>query len=367
MVTKIDITQFLELAQQHLVFDVRSPGEYSHAHIPEAHNLPLFSDEERKVVGTAYKQRSREDAIKIGLDYFGVKMRTMVEDVERIVKEKKDIPLNKHQKQTVLVHCWRGGMRSAGVAWLLDLYGYNVYTLQGGYKAFRNWVLAQFPAPLSYRIIGGYTGSGKTHLLHRLTKARQTIVDLEGLAHHKGSAFGGLGQPIQPSQEHFENKLALALSRVAEKCTPDTPIWVEDESRRIGHVKVPDALWLRMRKAPIYFLDIPQNVRLDLIMKDYGKFKKDDMVATVMRIRKRLGGLATKEAINHIVEDNYKEAFGILLNYYDKFYKHDLTTRDNLNEQLTTITADTTDPEELSRQILARLREEATPEAEKQN
>lgn len=357
MITQTDINNFLELAREHPVFDVRSPGEYKHAHIPGAHSLPLFSDEERKVVGTAYKQQSREIAIKIGLDYFGVKMRKMVEEVEQLTADKKQ-STDKHTKPIVLVHCWRGGMRSAGVAWLLDLYGFRVYTLKGGYKSFRTWCRAQHATPLPYRVIGGYTGSGKTHLLHRLTKSRQTIIDLEGLAHHKGSAFGGLGQVEQPTQEMFENRLALRINEIITGIAPDTPVWVEDESRRIGNIHIPENVWHQMRLAPVYFLDIPQEARLEQITKDYGKFKKDDMVATVMRIRKRLGGLATKNAINYIVENNYKECFRILLNYYDKFYSHDLTKRDNLKEQLRTIPADTTDADVLAKKIITLTRSE---------
>jgi len=185
MVQKVEVEEFLSLARQYPVFDVRSPGEYQHAYIPGAYNLPLFTDEERKLVGTLYKQDSREQAIKAGLDYFGLKMRKMVEEVEAM------------NSKTVLVHCWRGGMRSAGVAWLLDLYGFKVYTLVGGYKSFRKWVLARFEKPYPFQVVGGYTGSGKTELLKELATKGHTIIDLEGIAHHKGSAFGALGEAAQ--------------------------------------------------------------------------------------------------------------------------------------------------------------------------
>ena len=241
-IQKLTIEEFLALAQQHPVLDVRSSGEYTHAHIPGAHNLPLFNDEERKAVGTAYKQQSRETAIKIGLDFFGVKMKAMVEEAEKIVggwqltvgKEQKKVSSTQlavgkghiangnklpasEQRQLrtancVLLHCWRGGMRSAGVAWLLDLYGFKVYTLVGGYKAYRKWVLAQFEKEYNFNIIGGYTGSGKTLLLHELVKEKQTVVDLEALACHKGSAFGAFGEKEQPGQEMFENLLAQRLN-----------------------------------------------------------------------------------------------------------------------------------------------------------
>ncbi|MEI2739338.1 MAG: tRNA 2-selenouridine(34) synthase MnmH [Chitinophagaceae bacterium] len=202
-IEKIHIEQFLELAKQHPVLDVRSPGEYKHAHIPGAHSLPLFTDEERKVVGTAYKQESREQAIKLGLDFFGLKMRKMVEEVEQLSPDSK----------TVLVHCWRGGMRSAGIAWLLDLYGFKVYTLIGGYKKFRNYVLDTFKLPFQLNILGGYTGSGKTELLKALREKGEKVIDLEGIANHKGSAFGNIGMPAQPGQEMFENILATELRK----------------------------------------------------------------------------------------------------------------------------------------------------------
>lgn len=159
-VRKTGVEDFLELAKSYPVLDVRSPGEYAHAHIPGAISFPLFSDEERKVVGTSYKQTSRESAIKIGLDYFGPKMRPMVELVEAIT-ESQLTSTDKPASRTILVHCWRGGMRSGAVAWLLDLYGFNVYTLAGGYKKFRNWVIEIYSQPVLLKILGGFTGSGK--------------------------------------------------------------------------------------------------------------------------------------------------------------------------------------------------------------
>ncbi len=318
---KLNIEEFLSLANEHPVFDVRSPGEYNHAHIPDAHSFPLFTDEERKVVGTTYKQQSREQAIKTGLDYFGVRMRKMVEEADRICGADK----------TVLVHCWRGGMRSAGVAWLLDLYGYKVYTLNGGYKQFRKWVLEQFVQEYQFHILSGYTGSGKTHVLHALKKNDEQIIDLEGLAHHKGSAFGNIGMPLQPSQEMFENKLAVELVKASKT---HLPIWIEDESQRIGDVNVPIDLWKQMRKKPLFFLDIPFEERLRHIVEEYGKLPKEKLVNAVIRIKKRLGGLETKEAINALVEDKTEDSFRILLSYYDKWYLKGLHNRAGLETLL---------------------------------
>lgn len=310
-IQKLAIDDFLQLAKEHTVIDVRSPGEYNHAHIPGALSLPLFNDEERKVVGTTYKQQSRENAIKIGLEYYGTKMRTMVEQVEEWLRDKQD--------KTVLVHCWRGGMRSAGVAWLLDLYGFKVYTLVGGYKAFRTKVLAEFKKPYSFNIIGGYTGSGKTEVLHKMSGS---IVDLEAIAGHRGSAFGAIAGVAQPSQEMFENRLALQLMQHAGQ-----NIWLEDESQRVGHVNIPHELWKQMRASEVYFLEIPFEERLQYIVAGYGKKDKEKLINAIIRIQKRLGPLETKTAINHLLEDNISDCFAILLKYYDKQYKKGLLER----------------------------------------
>ena len=325
--------EFLSLADSSLVLDVRSPAEYAHAHIPGAYSLPLFDNEERKIVGTAYKQESREKAIRIGLDFFGPKMRPMVETVEQL--------LSAASSTTVLVHCWRGGMRSGGVAWLLDLYGFNVYTLMGGYKSFRQEALRQFETQIPIRIIGGYTGSGKTAILQKLERLGESVIDLEAMANHKGSAFGHLGLPPQPAQEMFENLLAMKLRSLHRQ--PLHRVWIEDESLRIGSLVIPQPFYKQMRSAPCYFLDIPFRERLDYILGDYGRADRDNLVAAVLRIQKRLGGLETKTAINCLIENDLDGAFDILLNYYDKWYLKGLHSREP-GTPVITISANGVDP-----------------------
>ena len=212
-VKRLQIDEFLEGSANSLLLDVRSPAEYHHGHIPGALSLPLFSNDERKVVGTIYKQQSRENAIKTGLDYFGPKMRPMVETVESLIKNSTDL----QDKRTVFVYCWRGGMRSAGIAWLLDLYGFKVFTLTGGYKAYRRLAAQLFSYPFHLKMLGGFTGSGKTKILEELKKKGEDVIDLELLAHHKGSAFGGIDMPEPPSQEEFENRLAYELLQLKNK------------------------------------------------------------------------------------------------------------------------------------------------------
>lgn len=331
MIKKITVEAFLELSKSHLVLDVRSPGEYNHAHIPLAFSLPLFNNEERKVVGTTYKQESREKAIKVGLKYFGKKMVKMVEEVDELVARHKASDKTTYDSglktnATVLVHCWRGGMRSAGVAWLLDLYGFKVYTLIGGYKAYRNWVLQQFTREYNINIIGGNTGSGKTRVLKELQKKNELIIDIEGIANHKGSAFGNIGLPKQPSQEMFENLFAEQLSTISSL---SSTVWMEDESQRIGDVNIPTRLFRYMRTRPVFFLDIPFEERLDHIVEEYGKLEREKMVNAIIRIQKRLGSLEAKNAVNHLMENNIKDCFRILLKYYDKWYEKSMQLREN--------------------------------------
>lgn len=358
-VQKLTIQEFVQLAKASPVLDVRSPGEYLHAHIPGAYSLPLFTDEERKVVGTAYKQQNRKTAIKMGLDYFGVKMRSMVEAVETLINDRNSLTAKRmdaiNGQQTtdnVLVHCWRGGMRSAGVAWLLDLYGFKVYTLAGGYKAYRKWVREQFEIPCDLKILGGYTGSGKTLVLQQLQQAGLPVIDLEKIACHKGSAFGGMDDKPQPGQEMFENLLALSLSEQA--LVPGGSVWLEDESQRIGNVKIPDQFWKKMRSSELFFLNIPFEERLQYITQEYGVLETEKLQQAITRIQKRLGGLETKNALGFLTEQNHLECFRILLKYYDKWYSKGLYNRHAVNELLKEVPFSTIDVESITASLIQK-------------
>lgn len=333
-IKKISVDTFLELAKSTPVIDVRSPGEFHHASFPGARSIPLFSDEERKIVGTLYKQQGRQRAIKAGLDFFAPKMNSMIDEAEKIAGKIKN---QTDKLPPVIIHCWRGGMRSAGVAWLFDLYGFEVYTLTGGYKAFRRWVLSQFDIDYNIRILGGFTGSAKTDLIHFLQQQERAVIDLEGLASHKGSAFGALGQPAQPGQEMFENNLALALFSVKDKT-----FWLEDESQRIGKLNIPHAFWNTMRTKPVFFLDIPFEKRLDYIVKTYGAHDKVKIGEAILRIERKLGGLETKNALQFLSENNTEACFRILLQYYDKLYSKSLANRENPHQLINKISCDST-------------------------
>ncbi|MGZ8554291.1 MAG: tRNA 2-selenouridine(34) synthase MnmH [Chitinophagaceae bacterium] len=340
-IEKIHIDRFLELGKKYPILDVRSPGEYNHAHIPGAHNLPLFTDEERKIVGTAYKQQDRETAIKKGLDFFGPKMRAMVEQVETLASS---LSAYRGSKQ-LLIHCWRGGMRSEAVAWLLDLYGFRVCTLVGGYKSYRHKIIGTFSYPFRFNLLSGYTGSGKTYLLDELKNKGGAVIDLEKLACHKGSAFGNIGMPKQPTQEMFENLLGEELQAFIESNDVNDygssrncgPIWLEDESQRIGQINIPHDLWKSMMRSPVFFIDIPFEERLRHIEQEYGELDRERVAEAIVRIKKRLGGVETKMALQHLEAGDIASCFRILLKYYDKLYCKALNNRDQSKALLTSM------------------------------
>ena len=342
-VEKIEIENFLRLSEECPVLDVRSPAEFNHAHIPGAYSIPLFTDEQRAVVGKAYVKESRQVAVDHGLNYFSERMKIIPGEVTEIINDRQN---NNQFSSPILVHCWRGGMRSEAVAWLMNLYGYKVYLLKGGYKSFRRWALSQFEKKYSLNVLGGFTGSGKTGVLKELKEKGKYVIDLEALANHKGSAFGALGEKVQPEHEMFENLLAIELSKInnandkkeAHSNDNNDQIWIEDESVHIGKVGIPKTFWQQMRSSPLFFIDIPFEERVNYIVNTYGKFDNKELSECVLKIQKRLGGLDTKNAIHFLSENNLTETFSILLKYYDKMYEKSLNNRENIHSLLNKVT-----------------------------
>ena len=322
-IQKIEIKELLLLKKSLPILDVRSPGEFQQAHIPKAFSFPIFTNEERKMIGTAYKQTSREKAIKIGLDFFGKNLVSFIERTETILKE------NSSTTREVIVHCWRGGMRSSAMAWLLNLYGFKVYLLIGGYKTYRHWVLKQFENDFPLHIISGCTGSNKTGLLHELKKQNHAVIDLEGLAKHKGSTFGNLDEHPQPTQEQFENHLAEELHLAFQN--NNQTIWIEGESQRIGQVNLPNVFYKQMLSKATSKLDIPFDERLEHIMQEYGKYDVEKIEKAIIRITKKLGGLETKNAIEFLKAGDLKNCYSIILKYYDRLYRKSAFTNDEKN------------------------------------
>lgn len=323
MPVSLSPADFLAKSQSFPIIDVRSPAEYAHAHIPSAINIPLFDNEERAKVGTYYKQAGKDAAVLLGLKLVGPKLANFVTQSKAL------------NSQEVLVHCWRGGMRSGSFAWLLETAGLRVSTLTGGYKAYRNHLLQAFSEPKNILILGGTTGSGKTETLHELQKLGEQVIDLEKLACHKGSSFGMLGQMVQPSTEQFENQ----LYQVWQQLDPNKRIWIEDESRRIGSCLVPLAFWQQLQSAPVVILNVPLAERIQFLVEHYGYFDHQLLREALGRIKKRLGGQHHQAAIEALAQGDYATVAEITLVYYDKTYRYDLAKRDASQIQEISVTS----------------------------
>lgn len=306
----LNVDQFLTAPG--VLLDTRSPGEYEQGRIPGAVNLPLFTNADRAAVGTCYKQQGQEQAIELGLAIVGPKLLNLVQLAKTLAPDRR-----------VRLHCWRGGMRSSSMAWLLETAGLEVTLLADGYKAFRRWASMILSRPLPIITLGGMTGSGKTALLDALADRGEQILDLEQLAHHRGSSYGGLGLPAQPTNEQFENAIAIAWANFAAH----RPVWIEAESRRIGLCRVPDRLFGLMTQAPIVQIERSRVDRIAILQKVYGAIAPADLIAATARLTRKLGGQQAQAAIAHIQTGDLASAIDIVLNYYDKAYLYDLQRR----------------------------------------
>jgi tRNA 2-selenouridine synthase len=313
---KIDVERFLELAGSITVIDVRSPREFINGHIPEAVNIPLFDDDERIAVGTKYKKEGRIPAILEGLKLTGPLMASKLE-----------LALEKAIGGKLLVHCWRGGMRSEAMAWLFSLGDIETEVLEGGYKSYRHYILNSFSEKRKMIVLGGMTGSGKTHILRYLSRYGQQVIDLEGLANHKGSAFGSLGQPPQPTTEQFANDLFNEWKQLNK----NNLFWVEDESRNIGTAYIPDSFYLNMQDTRAIILMMDSKTRLPRLIEEYSTYPPESLKTSIIRISKRLGGDNTRDALEAVEAGNFARAIEITLSYYDKAYMYGLKKKNSNN------------------------------------
>jgi tRNA 2-selenouridine synthase len=332
---KIEITKFLELAEITPVIDVRSPKEFNTGHIPGAFNIPLFDDRERETVGVTYKKEGRFSAIIKGLELTGPSMNLKLQEAH-----------NSATKGKLLVHCWRGGMRSEAMAWLFSLGDIKTEVLYGGYKSFRQCVLSSLSEQRKMIILGGMTGSSKTHILHRIQAYGNQVIDLEGIANHKGSAFGALGQLPQPSSEHFANLLFDQWKRISK----NSPVWLEDESRNIGSVFMPDGFYDNLQSAPAIVLMLEREIRLPRLIEEYSGYPPKLLKASVLKIRKRLGGDNTNDALRAVDSGNIAKAIDITLKYYDKAYMYGISKR--ISEDIIYVESDTDDIEENASKVV---------------
>jgi tRNA 2-selenouridine synthase len=315
----VEISAILKDIGRWQIIDVRSPCEFSSGHIPGAINIPLFSDEERARVGTLYKQTSPEAAMKEGLKISGSKMNQYIDAIK---------PYRTGAEKKMVIHCWRGGKRSEAMHWLFNFSGVDAARLHGGYKSFRNALQTYFADNIfDFRILGGYTGSGKTEILKKLALRGQQVIDLEKIARHKGSAFGSIGEEEQPTNEQFENDLFTAFLSMDLAKT----IWLENESRNIGKVYLPESLWIKMRSSTLYNIEVDREARLDRALAYYsGPGDVEKLKMSFNKIKKRLGGLEFQNAMKALEEDDMRTAASIALKYYDKSYTFQLQ---NWNEE----------------------------------
>ena len=293
------------------LIDVRSPSEFARGHWPGASNLPLFEDDERASVGTAYKRQGRRRAVQLGLEITGPKLADLANQLESLAGE-----------ASPRIYCWRGGMRSASIAWLAEQIDLKPLLLKGGYKRYRHWVLEQFSSPWPLRLLGGRTGTGKTDLLLALEQRGVAMVDLEGLAHHRGSSFGGLGLPQQPSTEHYENKLAEVLDRLRR--SQARSIWLEAESVQVGRCRIPAGLFQQMQQAPVLEIQRSLDERVNQLVEVYGSQGQEALSEATQRISRRLGPQRTTTALKAIAAEDWGTACRATLDYYDRCYDHEL-------------------------------------------
>ncbi|MBX7126720.1 MAG: tRNA 2-selenouridine(34) synthase MnmH [Cyclobacteriaceae bacterium] len=310
----ISIGEFFNIRNQLPVVDVRAESEYAQGHIPGARNIPLLNDAERKEVGTLYKQKGQAEAIRAGFRLVGPRLLDMV-----------DLGKAAALHNELVVHCWRGGMRSANFSQFVGMAGVNTWVLQGGYKAYRQEAVTLYGRPLPIRLIGGQTGTGKSEVLRALQAQGEQILDLEMLASHKGSTFGGLTLPPQPTNESFQNLLFEEL----RKLDPARTVWVEDESMSIGHVFIPEQFFRQMSLSPIIELKLDRAERIRRLVNEYGVSDPAAFVKAMEKIVKRLGGQNFNAAMDHVLAGNWPAAIDILLHYYDKAYQMSFVRHQN--------------------------------------
>lgn len=310
---RLPIDAFLTESPTYPVLDVRSPGEYHAGHMPFAVSFPLFSNQERAIIGTLYKQKGRQPAIQKGLEIVEPKMAGFVDEAEKL------------GSSTIALYCWRGGMRSESMAWLLEQHGFKTLLLQKGYKAYRSQMLAFFNQELPLRVITGYTGSKKTELLHMLQEKGEQVVDLEGLAGHQGSSFGNQKSKQQPTTEHFQNLIFEEF----RKFDLNRPIWIEDESMHIGQVSLIEGLYHQKNASPHFVIEIEKEQRVNFLVEDYGDLSKEQLIAATTAIRKKLGGDKANLAIDYILAGDLQAAAVIILTYYDARYHKTISNKED--------------------------------------
>ncbi len=291
--------------------DVRAPVEFAKGHIPGAINIPLFADDERAEIGTIYKQVGKNQALHLGEKIARPKVNGILAQIRSFLPAK------------LVIYCWRGGKRSTEVCRLVNASGTIARRIQGGYKEYRREIRCFIEQPRKLLMLGGKTGSGKTDLLLGLKRQNVQVIDLEGLAHHKGSVFGHINEEAQPSTEQFENDFYEEL----RKTDPEKLLLLENESYVIGSVHLPPPLLLQMRAAPLLIIDIPIQARIDRLVREYTSTDRQQLIEASRRIAQKLTQPKLQKVISFIKNDDFASACRILLAYYDHFYNRGLDKR----------------------------------------
>ncbi|MBC8024250.1 MAG: tRNA 2-selenouridine(34) synthase MnmH [Burkholderiales bacterium] len=305
-----------ELQAFDAILDARSPSEFAEDHLPGAINVPVLDDEERALVGTIYKQHSAFEAKRAGAPIVSHNIARHIETRFGAMP----------RGWTPLVYCWRGGGRSGALAHVLRQVGWDAQRLEGGYKAFRKQVVTDLdvlPRRFRFRVICGATGSGKSRLLESLAQARAQALDLEALAAHRGSVLGDLPDAPQPSQKSFETSLWTALSGF----DPARPVFVESESKKVGNLRVPDALIERMRDSECIRLEAAGRDRVALLREDYAHFEsRPDALAAKLDCLAPLHGAERISQWKTLLESGEWDALvhNLLESHYDPAYRKSL-------------------------------------------
>lgn len=303
----LDINEFLPLRRHLPVVDVRSEAEFEQGHIPRAFNVPLLNNAERVIVGTTYKQSGQIEAITAGFRLVGPRLADLIESSRTIGDE-------------LLVHCWRGGMRSANFCRFMEMSRIKTHQLEGGYKAYRRAAFESFKTSFRFIALCGYTGSGKSEILRAIADHGEQIIDLEKIANHKGSVFGGLMMPPQPTTEQFQNNLFEAIL----KLNPSKRIWIEDESIAVGKIFLPEDLWSRMTNTSLLEIMMQKEIRIARLVREYGMANTNEFLEAMTKISRKLGGQNFKEAKEKLLAGDMSSVIDILLTYYDKAYRNGL-------------------------------------------
>ncbi|PWU02433.1 MAG: tRNA 2-selenouridine(34) synthase MnmH [Candidatus Melainabacteria bacterium] len=310
-------SELLEKLTDPLLVDVRSPCEHANERIPGSVNLPLLSDEERAVIGTIYAEEGELVARREALRFITPKISPIVDTIVRIRKE----------RQPTVVHCWRGGLRSEAVASVLSIAGIDCFRLTGGYKAWRNYLLSQLKESrftLNPVVLQGLTGVGKTDILKHLSELGASVLDLESLAHHRGSVFGSLGLGAQPTQKNFEAELWFKLRQFENEA-----VFLEAEGRKIGQIAVPDCILKKIQAGKRILVTGSLAVRRARILATYANELTAQNIELALsylgRLKERLGARRVAELTEFAnAREIEKLVDALLLEYYDPLYRRQI-------------------------------------------